>query len=48
MMSFAARLAVLLFASTSFAAPETARIEPPAGTADMAVRWMQVKVPIWV
>jgi dienelactone hydrolase len=45
MMSFAARLAVLLFASTSFAAPETSRIEPPAGTADTAVRWMQVKVP---
>jgi carboxymethylenebutenolidase len=45
MMRFAARLAVLLFASTSFAAPETSPIEPPAGAADMAVRWMQVRVP---
>jgi pimeloyl-ACP methyl ester carboxylesterase len=45
MMSFAARLAVLLFASTSFAAPETSPIEPPAGAADMAVSWRQVRVP---
>src|SRR5688572_19588475 len=45
MMSLAARLAVLLLAGTSFAAPETAPIEPPAGAADMAVRWMQVRVP---
>jgi hypothetical protein len=45
MTGFAAGLAVLLFASTSLAALETAPIEPPARAADMDVRWMQVRVP---
>lgn len=43
-MSFASRLIVTLLAATSLARAETLPIEPPAATADLGVRWMQVKV----
>lgn len=43
MMSCLARLALALVATTSLAIAETVPIEPPEGTADLGVRWMQVK-----
>ena len=45
MMSLALRLVATLLAMTSLAAAETVSVEPPAGTADLGVRWMQVKAP---
>ena len=44
-MSFASRLIVIPLATMSLARAETLPIEPPAGTADLGVRWIQVKVP---
>jgi dienelactone hydrolase len=43
MTGLALRLAVALLATTSLAAAEIVSIEPPAGTADLGVRWMQVR-----
>lgn len=42
-MKLVASIAVALLATTSLAAAETVSIEPPAGTADLGVRWMQVR-----
>lgn len=42
-MRFAATCSALL-ATISIASAETVPMEPPAGTADLGVRWMQVKV----
>jgi dienelactone hydrolase len=44
-MRFVMRLAMTLVAMTSLAAAETVPVEPPAGTADLGVRWMQVRAP---
>lgn len=43
MMSLVARLVVTLLVTTSLAAAETVAIEPPAGTVDLGVSWMQLK-----
>ena len=43
-MSFASRF-IDTARATSLARVETLPIEPPAGTVDLGVRWMQVKVP---
>jgi dienelactone hydrolase len=45
MMKLVARIAVALLATTLLTAAETVSIEPPAGTADLGVRWMQVRAP---
>lgn len=44
-MNFATHVVVALVATTSLAAAETVSVEPPAGTADLGVRWMQVREP---
>jgi carboxymethylenebutenolidase len=44
-MKFAATFVVALLATTSIARAEMVPIEPPAGTADLDVRWMQARGP---
>ena len=45
MRSPASRLILILLATTSLSLAETAPVEPPAGTADLGVQWMQAKAP---